>query len=123
MPSNKRSALIAEYQELVDHLGTARHADLDEIKQSYEQEGIKDESFAGWAKRTLAEKRDAILRLLPKPEGMDAPTKRKEPTMPRDENWRPRQHKAWKIPYLAARRPAKPPEPMTRQYRRHYLGA
>lgn len=123
MPSKKRSDLIADYQETVAHVREARHADLDEIKDAYEAVGIKDQTFVGWAKRTLAEKRDAILRLLPKPEGMDAPTKRKDPTMPRDENWRPRQHKAWKIPYLAARRPAKPPEPMTRQYRRHYLGA
>lgn len=123
MPSNKRSALIAEYQEVVETVSTAKHSDLDEIKDNFIAEGVQDESFVGWAKRTLAEKRDALLRLLPKPEGMDAPTKRKEPTMPRDENWRPRQHKAWKIPYLAARRPAKPPEPMTRQYRRHYLGA
>lgn len=123
MPSQKKSALIAEYQVVVEHVSAAKHSELDEIKDHFIAEGVQDETFVGWAKRTLAEKRDALLRILPKPDGMEAPKRRKEPTMPRDPNWKPRTEKAWRIPYLAARRFAAPPNPSTRQYRRHYLGA
>lgn len=112
MSSELRRRTTAEYERVVAEIETSKAAELEKFRQGFEEMGITP---GGWAKMRISEKRAWLIRNLPKPENKASG---KSATMPKDPNWRARSEKAWRIPFLAGRRIAFDPSPMTRQVER-----
>ena len=96
-----RAALAAEYRKMIEGLADAKGSDLDVAYRGLVEMGV---TLPGWAKKTVAEKREVLMSLVPPPEHKG---QTKSATMPKDPKWQRRTMKAWQIPFASARRPAR----------------